>query len=289
MNPPEILQILNINQKYLFYFASKKRFNHLPPDADTYNTYFPIFHLIEFLYAFIYWLFAVTADIILITVCLSILGQLEVINECFENIGVLYKENIIQQSINVKVYQKKIKFDLKNIIYNSQNVIRKMKQFYDTFRQIILIQIVVTFINLVLFSYTGMLNYINGGMVNLIQTVKLISALLFFVFHLFILCFVFGIINDKKESMLFGIYNSYWTEINIENKRLVLLTMKMISAHQSKMNITRNKTVDLIMFVGKWGLIDPHAAMDVKNRHAPAKGLIDHTLRHEGLLLLILG
>ncbi|XP_050525060.1 uncharacterized protein LOC126896380 [Daktulosphaira vitifoliae] len=230
----------HLNVYNLYFFVS----------ADTYNTYFPIFHLIETLYAFVYCLFALPADITLISVCLSVVGQLEVINDSFENVGLLYQENVLQQSINVKEFQNKIKLEFKNIIYNSQNVIRKMKQFYDTFRQIILIQIVVTFINLVLFSYTGMLHITNGGMVNSIQTVKLISAFVFFIFQLFIFCFIFGIINDRKDSMLFGIYYSNWIEMNLESKKLVLLTMNMNNAHQLKMKITRYKTIDLIMFVG---------------------------------------
>ncbi|XP_050525061.1 uncharacterized protein LOC126896381 [Daktulosphaira vitifoliae] len=218
--------------------------------ADTYNTYFPIFHIIETLCAIVYILFALPADITLISVSLSIVGQLDVINDSFENVGILYKENILRKNIDVKELQKKVKFDFKNIIYNSQNVIRKMEQFYNLFQQVILVQIVVLFINLVLYSYTGMLHFINGGMVNSIQTVKLIAAFLFFVCHLFILCIFFGIINDRKDSLLLGIYCSNWTEMDLENKKLVLLTMNMNNAHQPKMKITRSKTVDLIMFVG---------------------------------------
>ncbi|XP_050527938.1 odorant receptor 46a-like [Daktulosphaira vitifoliae] len=193
-------------------------------------------------------LFEVISDIILISICLSITGQLEVINDSFENVG-LYKENILRQSINVKEFQEKVKCDLKNIIYNTQNVIRKMEQFYNLFGRLILLQIVVISTSLILFSYTGMLHFINGGMVNSVQTVKVISPFLVFVIQLFILCFIFGIINDRKDSLVFGVYNSNWTEMNLESKKLVLLTMKMNNAHQSKMKITRYKTIDLTMFI----------------------------------------
>ncbi|XP_050525057.1 uncharacterized protein LOC126896379 [Daktulosphaira vitifoliae] len=217
--------------------------------ADTYNTYFPIFHIIETLYAFIYCLFMLTSDTVLISVCLSITGQLEVINDSFINVEMSYKENILRQSIYVNKFQKNVIFDLKNIIYNSQNVIRKMEQFYNLFRRLILIQIVILSTSLVLFSYTGMLHFMHGGMVNSIQTVKLISAFLVFVVQLFILCFIFGIINDRKDSMVFGVYNSKWTEMNLESKKLVLLTMIMNNSHQSKMKISKYKIVDLTMFL----------------------------------------
>jgi len=52
----------------------------------------------------------------------------------------------------------------------------------------------------------------------------------------------------KKDSIVFPIYSSNWTEMDMKCKKLILLTMKMNNANQKKLKFTRTKIVNLEMF-----------------------------------------
>jgi len=52
----------------------------------------------------------------------------------------------------------------------------------------------------------------------------------------------------KKESIVFALYSSNWTKMNIKCKKLILLTMKLNNANHKKLKFTETKIVNLEMF-----------------------------------------
>jgi len=52
----------------------------------------------------------------------------------------------------------------------------------------------------------------------------------------------------KKDSIIFALYSSNWTEMDMKCKRLILLMMKLNNANHKKLKFTRTKIVNLEMF-----------------------------------------
>ncbi|KAL5239809.1 hypothetical protein ACI65C_007219, partial [Semiaphis heraclei] len=73
------------------------------------------------------------------------------------------------------------------------------------------------------------------------------SALIFSV-QIFIACYVFGNLHDQKDSIIFALYSSNWSEMNMKCKKLILLTMKMNNANHKKFKFTTTRVVNLEMF-----------------------------------------
>jgi len=53
---------------------------------------------------------------------------------------------------------------------------------------------------------------------------------------------------SKKDSIIFALYSSNWTEMDMKCKKLILLTMKMNNANYKKLKFTITKIVNLEMF-----------------------------------------
>jgi len=52
----------------------------------------------------------------------------------------------------------------------------------------------------------------------------------------------------QKESLIFALYSTNWTEMDIKFKKLILLVMKINNAHQLKLKISPLNTVNLELF-----------------------------------------
>lgn len=48
--------------------------------------------------------------------------------------------------------------------------------------------------------------------------------------------------------MVFALYSSNWTEMNIKLKKTILLAMQLNNAHQKKLQYSKTKVVNLEMF-----------------------------------------
>eukprot|EP00102_Acyrthosiphon_pisum_P024972 XP_016662182.1 PREDICTED: odorant receptor 46a-like [Acyrthosiphon pisum] len=72
-------------------------------------------------------------------------------------------------------------------------------------------------------------------------------------FQIYMVCYLFGNIHNQKDSIIFALYSSNWTEMDMKCKKLILLTMKMNNANQKKLKFTRTKIVNLEMFYKTMG------------------------------------
>ena len=59
---------------------------------------------------------------------------------------------------------------------------------------------------------------------------------------------MFTFFLSQKDSIIFALYSSNWTEMDMKCKKLILLTMKMNNANYKKLKFTRTKIVNLEMF-----------------------------------------
>lgn len=86
----------------------------------------------------------------------------------------------------------------------------------------------------------------------LVQTVNLLHGLMdrFNIFsHLYnFSTIIFFNFVFQKESVIFALYSSHWTEMDLKCKKLILLTMKMNNAHKQKLKFTQMRIVNLDLF-----------------------------------------
>ncbi|VVC36724.1 Hypothetical protein CINCED_3A012535 [Cinara cedri] len=54
--------------------------------------------------------------------------------------------------------------------------------------------------------------------------------------------------HQNKDSIIFALYSSNWTDMDVKTKKLILLAMKMNNANQLKMKFTNTKVVNLEMY-----------------------------------------
>ncbi|XP_050433969.1 uncharacterized protein LOC126841496 isoform X4 [Adelges cooleyi] len=219
--------------------------------TDTvYNKYFFLFHLIESSLALAIGVITVIPDIVMIMLCIAITGQLDVLMTGLKNVGYDNQRTLESNSIvNGKTNAHETFQDLLLIIADHQFIIKKAEDFCNIFRPIIFSQILVYSSSLVVYSFISFANYFNGATIDAVQVFKTVSALLIFAFQLFILCYLFGNINEKKDSIIFALYSSNWPEMDGKCKQLVLLTMQMNNANLVKLRITEKKVVNLEFFV----------------------------------------
>jgi len=62
------------------------------------------------------------------------------------------------------------------------------------------------------------------------------------------LLYKFNMYMFFRKTILFALYSSNWTEMDMKCKKLILLTMQLNNAHQKKTQYTRTKIVNLEMF-----------------------------------------
>eukprot|EP00102_Acyrthosiphon_pisum_P011405 XP_008180122.1 PREDICTED: odorant receptor 46a-like [Acyrthosiphon pisum] len=72
-------------------------------------------------------------------------------------------------------------------------------------------------------------------------------------FQIYIMCYLFGNLYDQKDEIIFALYSSNWTEMDMKCKKLILLTMQLNNANQIKLKFTRTKIVNLEMFFKTMG------------------------------------
>lgn len=54
----------------------------------------------------------------------------------------------------------------------------------------------------------------------------------------------------QKESIIFSLYSSNWTEMDMKYENCILLIMKMNNAHPNKLKFSQLRVVNLQMFLG---------------------------------------
>ncbi|XP_050440820.1 odorant receptor 94a-like [Adelges cooleyi] len=175
--------------------------------------------------------------------CMSLAGQLN-------KIALAYKMLKLNEDTygNDNSSPDRVLQDFKSIISVHARVIIEMSSFYEMVRPIVLTQIAIVSNTLVFLTFVMTLNARNGEQEDFLQTTKLFSAIPMVLLELFLPCYLFGNINEYKDSINFALYSSNWTDSNIDVKRLIVLTMAMNNAHQLKIKVTPNKIVNMEIF-----------------------------------------
>ncbi|XP_022160823.1 uncharacterized protein LOC111026938 [Myzus persicae] len=65
---------------------------------------------------------------------------------------------------------------------------------------------------------------------------------------MFLKCYFFDILHTKKDSIIFALYSSNWTEMDMKCKKLISLAMNTHNAHQKKLQYTKTRIVNLEIF-----------------------------------------
>eukprot|EP00102_Acyrthosiphon_pisum_P024879 XP_016662089.1 PREDICTED: uncharacterized protein LOC107884465 [Acyrthosiphon pisum] len=78
--------------------------------------------------------------------------------------------------------------------------------------------------------------------------IKLGSSALYMCLHLYLYCYLFDSMNIKSQSVNTGIYSCDWTKMDIQFKKLLLLTMQMNNANNLVIKASPKKIVNLQLF-----------------------------------------
>ncbi|XP_060874665.1 odorant receptor 46a-like [Metopolophium dirhodum] len=223
---------------------------------DTYNAHYYMFYIVEgwgvvsLLTSFFVF------DVVLVTLCLAITCQLQMICTAFESVG--HKSLADHPSSNDCRDEKKeltnkhdlIHDELKTIIMDHQAVMKKYDVFLTLFKRVLLIQMVVFTIAFIITWFCFIMSFSNEERFKSSRTfiVKIFCGIPPNVFKLFATCYLFEKLHNQKDSIVFALYSSNWTEMDMKCKKLILLTMKMNNANHKKLKFTRTKIVSLEMF-----------------------------------------
>ncbi|KAE9539985.1 hypothetical protein AGLY_005237 [Aphis glycines] len=224
---------------------------------EVYNTYFNIFYIIETFGICIFVLFTVVFDTIVMTLCLALSCQLHMNFAAFESVGhtsvVDFPNNNIDnkmklpyENINgIAMYN-----NLKTIIIDHQNVLKKYDEFLSIFKPIMLLEIFVLSYSIIILWFIFLTNFIVGEYTDSkgVASMQTCFAIPFCIIQMFMSCYVFDILHNKKDSMTFALYSCNWTEFDMKCKKLILLTMVMNNAHHQKLQYTRTRIINLEIF-----------------------------------------
>ncbi|XP_015376771.1 PREDICTED: uncharacterized protein LOC107171052, partial [Diuraphis noxia] len=124
----------------------------------------------------------------------------------------------------------------------------KLKEYCTIFQQVALLQIFITSTSHIIIWFVAAMSFREHDLGDSSFILKLVAVHPLISFQLFLTCFVFGSIIEKKDSIIFALYSSNWTEMDIKCKKLILLAMEINSASRVKLQITNTKIVNLEMF-----------------------------------------
>ncbi|KAL5239802.1 hypothetical protein ACI65C_007212, partial [Semiaphis heraclei] len=224
---------------------------------ETYNVHYNVFYIFEAFETVIQSLGLTVFDIILVTLCLAIRCQMQMICHAFESVGHKPPQDshsqIVDQTNEKKNISNKhslIYEELKQIIMDHQAVMKKYVEFLNIFKQVVLIYVVILSILVIALCFCFIMSLSDDVKFKTseITTFKMLGTIPTFLFQIFIVCYLFGNLHDQKDSVIFALYSSNWTEMDIKCKKLILLTMKMNNANQKKLKLTKTRIVNFEMF-----------------------------------------
>ncbi|XP_026822408.1 uncharacterized protein LOC113560617 [Rhopalosiphum maidis] len=183
---------------------------------ETYNTHYYKFYFVESLSVVLLTILFLVFDVLLVTLCFALCCQMQMICSAFESVGHKSPSGS-NSSVDRMDEKKKISIDydliyydeLKTIIMDHQAVMKKFEELLTLFQRVMLSQFVISSMSLII------------------------------IWFFFIL----------KDSVIFALYSSNWTEMNMKCKKLILLTMQMNNVYYKKFRFTKNKVVNLDMFL----------------------------------------
>ncbi|XP_050546718.1 uncharacterized protein LOC126908570 isoform X2 [Daktulosphaira vitifoliae] len=182
----------NVVNIFLVYFS-----------FDNYKHFYWIIYIIETIIVTQVILDIIIRDVAVIELCMILTSQLESIALEFESLGYQIKNTDTKKMIKMSTID-----NFKHIILDHKKVNMVIKNFYDIFKPIAILQLGITY--------------------------NLIIGLIF-------TCVM-------KNKMNFFMYSCNWTEQNLEFQKILLLTMKLNNANNFTMKVTPTKVFNLEMF-----------------------------------------
>ncbi|XP_060874501.1 uncharacterized protein LOC132948166 isoform X1 [Metopolophium dirhodum] len=207
-----------------------------PVSTYTYNHYYFIFYLMEVVVAIFTMYAMIIPDILLMCVCWAIIAQQKVLTRAFKNIG--HEDN------SQMVYYE----DFKLILLDQLQLNLKIKLFYSVVRPIILTYVAIISTCFIIVTYVLLLVCMSKESHPVLTIIKLGSSALYMVLHLYLYCYLFDSMNIKRQSVNTGIYSCDWTKMDIQFKKLLLLTMQMNNANNLEIKASPKKIVNLQLF-----------------------------------------
>ncbi|CAI6373122.1 unnamed protein product [Macrosiphum euphorbiae] len=230
---------------------------------ETYNALYYMFYFVEALFGVFMGLYFLIFDILLVTLCFGMCCQMEIICSAFESVG--HKSLCDQHSPtdytdeNIKISTNEhdiIYEELKTIIIDHQAVMEIYEHFLTLFRRVMLWHIFVSSLLVIALWFTAIMSFSNDERFKTSEVIvkKIIYSVIPAIsFQIFMLCYLFGNVHNQKDSVIFALYSSNWTEMDMKCKKLILLTMTLNNANQKKLKFTRTKIVNLEMFFKTMG------------------------------------
>ncbi|KAL5239807.1 hypothetical protein ACI65C_007217 [Semiaphis heraclei] len=222
----------------------------------TYNAQYKKFRFVEALYIITTTILFYEFDVLLITLYCAISCQMQIICSAFESVGNKslhdHRSSIESTDETTKIPNAHdIVYDeLKTIIMDHQAVMEKFEKVLTLFGRTMLFQIFISSIQQISLWFFFIMLFSNDDRFNASDTdvIKMIISIPAFSFQIFLVCYFFGNLHDQKESIIFALYSSNWTEMDMKCKKLILLTMRMNNANKKSLKFTITKIVNLEMF-----------------------------------------
>ncbi|XP_025204161.1 odorant receptor 67a [Melanaphis sacchari] len=223
----------NVNHRYQNIINIK-----FPVTVKTYNDYYFVFYLMEVAVGFCIVYGSVLVDAFLMSFCWIISARYQSVTKAFAIFG-----HNNQLSSPKEIYK-----DFKSIIIDHQNVYLKMKSFYDVVRPITLIHVFAYSCSLIMYSYVIVTIFHSKESYIIAEIMKIVMTVSNVTIEVFIFCYLFELINSKKEDVNFGLYSCNWTGMDIKFKRLLLMSMKMNNTNRLKLKATPDVTINRPFF-----------------------------------------
>ncbi|CAI6362424.1 unnamed protein product [Macrosiphum euphorbiae] len=190
--------------------------------------------------------YSMIVDNFLISLCWVIIAQYEVITTALAKIGNDCEHTHFQNekdNNSFEAYE-----DLKSIIMDQNKLYIKLKSFYRVVWIIVIFLIIIDSVLLIILTYSFIMICSSAESFSIFNILKISTAFFVFVIQLYLYCYLFDVLNDKKESVNFGLYSCDWTKMDLRFKKLLLLAMKFNNANKLKIKSTPNKIVNLQLF-----------------------------------------
>ncbi|CAH1716755.1 unnamed protein product [Aphis gossypii] len=226
---------------------SNQRFENIfnfrfPVTINYYNNNYVIFYIMESFIAMYLLYIYVAVDVFFISVCYVMIAHYEMIKNAYGNINT---ELISENNNKNKNYCNGCIGDLVSIMMDQQKHFVKLKLFYSTYKFIILSTVIINSGSIIILTYASVVIFMSSETISILSVIKLISAFGYVFIVLFFLCYLIDRINNKMESVHFGMYSCNWTAMNLRSKKMLLLSMQLNNANKLMIKITPKKIINL--------------------------------------------
>ncbi|XP_050546713.1 uncharacterized protein LOC126908569 isoform X2 [Daktulosphaira vitifoliae] len=179
-------------------------------------------------------------DITVIELCWMLSAQFKMIASKYETFGYQHTNNEENNNNSVE--------NLRNVIINHIHIIKKIKNFYELFKPITIVQMGIMSNVYIALTFLCVLFYFKSGMLLSLIFLKFVCSSLAIMMHLYISGYFFDYLENERNSMIYAIYSCNWTNQNMELKKMLLMAFSMNNGCNIVMRLTPTKFVNIEMF-----------------------------------------